>query len=54
MSKLPERIRQELEKLIKDELPPKQIAFMMKLSPRVVEAEIKRLDETRQQAGAGR
>lgn len=54
VDKLPERVQAQLERLIKEELPVDRIAFMTKLSRRVVEAEIERLNATRQPAGAGR
>ena len=46
MKKLPEHVEAQLHRLIEEGLPADEIAFMMQLSPEVVEAEIQRLNTT--------
>ena len=43
---LPDHVVKQLQELIAERLPVDQIAFMMRLDPQVVEAEIARLNTT--------
>jgi hypothetical protein len=50
MNTLPKHILAELHRLIGEGLPAEQIAFMMRLSREVVDAEIERFNTTKKKA----